>query len=178
MKFWGWGYADEAVSADEVGPVVSHITGQLGVLGVKPVAAPRLEDIELKGPRVSVPGSLADICSIEHYDRVVHTYGKSFIDYARILSRDFATAPDVVAYPNTEREVIDLLDWASRANVAAIPFGAGSSVVGGIERRSATATTARSPSIFAGWMRCSRSTRRRARRASRRAYSGRRRKRR
>ena len=133
MKFWGWGYADEAVAADEVGPVISHITGQLGALGAKPATAPRLEDIALAAPRVSVPGSLAEICSTEKNDRVVHTYGKSFIDYARTLARDFTNAPDVVAYPNTEREVIDLLDWASRANVAAIPFGAGSSVVGGIE---------------------------------------------
>ena len=46
MRFWGWGYADEAVSADEVGPVVSHITSRLGAMDVKPAAAPRLEDIE------------------------------------------------------------------------------------------------------------------------------------
>ena len=62
MKFWGWGYADEAVAADEVGPVISHITGQLGALGAKPATAPRLEDIALAAPRDSVPGSLAEIC--------------------------------------------------------------------------------------------------------------------
>lgn len=133
MKFWGWGYEDLEMDAEEVGAVVSHVTGRLGVEGLKAAAAPRLEEIELAEPRVSVPDSLSGICSIEPYDRVVHTYGKSFIDYVRTLDRDFAHAPDLVAYPNTEREVIDLLDWASRSNVAAIPFGAGSTVVGGIE---------------------------------------------
>jgi hypothetical protein len=44
--------------------VVSHITGRLGALDVKPAAAPRLEDIELAAPRVSPPDSLLEICSI------------------------------------------------------------------------------------------------------------------
>jgi alkyldihydroxyacetonephosphate synthase len=51
----------------------------------------------------------------------------------RAFERDFAPAPDVVAYPTSEAEIVDLLDWVSGANVAAIPFGGGSSVVGGVE---------------------------------------------
>jgi alkyldihydroxyacetonephosphate synthase len=133
MKFWGWGYADEAVDAEEVGAVVGHVTGRLGIEGVKPAVAPRLEDIDLAPPRTQVPDSLAGICTTDDYDRVAHTYGKSFLDYARILHRDFANAPDVVAYPTNETEIVDLLDWASRNNLAVIPFGGGSSVVGGIE---------------------------------------------
>ena len=67
------------------------------------------------------------------YDRAAHTYGKSYADYARTLARDFSPAPDVVAFPATESDVVDLLDWADGAGAAVIPFGAGSSVVGGTE---------------------------------------------
>ena len=41
--------------------------------------------------------------------------------------------PDVVAFPRDEGDVVALLDWCAGANVAAIPYGGGSSVVGGVE---------------------------------------------
>jgi alkyldihydroxyacetonephosphate synthase len=48
---------------------------------------------------------------------------------------DFAPAPDFVAFPQGESDVVALLDWCSDARVAAIPYGGGSSVVGGVEAR-------------------------------------------
>ena len=51
----------------------------------------------------------------------------------RAFARDFANAPDLVALPTTEADIVAVLDWASGAKVAVIPFGAGSSVVGGVE---------------------------------------------
>ena len=51
----------------------------------------------------------------------------------RAFDRDFANAPDFVALPETEADIAAVFDWASRAKVAVIPFGAGSSVVGGVE---------------------------------------------
>ena len=44
----------------------------------------------------------------------------------------FAGAPDLVARPRDEGEVAALLDWCGEAGAAAIPFGGGSSVVGGV----------------------------------------------
>ena len=133
LKFWGWGYADESIDADELDRVVAHVTGRLGARALEPAPAPRLDDIALAPPRLAVPDSLAALCSTEPYERVVHTYGKSFSDYVRTLHRDFACAPDLVAFPAGEQDVVDLLDWAARGNIAVIPFGAGSTVVGGIE---------------------------------------------
>src|SRR5262249_23233367 len=63
------------------------------------------------------------------------TYGKSFCDYARGLTGDYAAAPDVVAYPRSEAAVAAIVDWAGSAQAALIPFGGGSSVVGGVEPR-------------------------------------------
>ena len=51
----------------------------------------------------------------------------------RAFARDFANAPDFVALPETEADIAAVFDWASGAKVAVIPFGAGSSVVGGVE---------------------------------------------
>ena len=51
----------------------------------------------------------------------------------RAFARDFANAPDFVALPETESDIAAVLDWAAAAKVAVIPFGAGSSVVGGVE---------------------------------------------
>ena len=51
----------------------------------------------------------------------------------RAFARDFANAPDLVALPQSEADVAAVLDWASQAKVAVIPFGGGSSVVGGVE---------------------------------------------
>ena len=44
-------------------------------------------------------------------------------------------APDVVARPRDEREVEAVLEWAGAANAAVIPYGGGTSVVGGVEAR-------------------------------------------
>ena len=47
----------------------------------------------------------------------------------------FDHPPDVVAHPRDERELEQLLDWCAETGSAAIPFGGGTSVVGGVEPR-------------------------------------------
>ncbi len=84
---------------------------------------------------MSAPRTLAHLVSGAPAVRAGHTYGKAFRDVVRALRGDLAAAPDLVAFPREERDVVDLLDWASGANVAVIPYGAGSSVVGGVEYR-------------------------------------------
>ena len=69
----------------------------------------------------------------EAYERLLHTYGKSYPETVRGFAREFPNAPDLVAYPRNAEHVAAVLDWASDANVAVIPFGCGSSVVGGVE---------------------------------------------
>ncbi|MDP6351539.1 MAG: FAD-binding oxidoreductase [Alphaproteobacteria bacterium] len=133
LKFWGWGYADEAVDEGEVAAVVAHVAGRLGAGDLTPEPAPRLEDIVLRPPRLTPPESLAALCSIEPFDRVNHSYGKSYRDYVRTLNGDFPHPPDVVAFPRDEADIVDLLDWAGRHDAAVIPFGGGSGVVGGVE---------------------------------------------
>src|SRR5207253_2174613 len=77
--------------------------------------------------------TLAEFCSTDRYDRAAHTYGRSYRDVVRGYRGDFSPAPAFVAFPRNEQDVVAVLDWCSSTGVAAVPFGGGSSVVGGVE---------------------------------------------
>ena len=120
LKGWGWGYADEGLDADEVEGVVAHVCGRLGFAVPDAVAAPGADDFALPKVRISPPDSLAALCTSAPIERAAHTYGKSFLDYARILVNDFAVAPDVVAYPENEQQVADLLEQLRQSPTPAV----------------------------------------------------------
>jgi len=132
LKHFGWGREGEGLSAEEERDVLGRLAQRFGAPQQPPAKPPRLEDIALRPPRLHPPASLAAFCATDHYDRVAHTYGKSFPDYVGGLLGDYANAPDVVAYPRNEAEVTAVLDWAGAAQSSVTPFGGGSSVVGGV----------------------------------------------
>ena len=92
-----------------------------------------LEDLELPPPRLEPPASLAHLCSSDAYERAAHAYGKSYRDLVRAFRGRFDHPPDLVAHPTDEAELEQLLGWCAETNAAAIPFGGGTSVVGGVE---------------------------------------------
>jgi alkyldihydroxyacetonephosphate synthase len=63
---------------------------------------------------------------------VLFTYGPGTVDVARSLPQEFHNSPDVLAYPRTEHDIVDLFDWCSGQNLAVVPYGGGTSVVGGL----------------------------------------------
>src|SRR5215471_14750210 len=133
LKHFGWGREGEGMTPEEEAFEFRRLGKRFGIERFNEIPAPRLEEIGLSVPRLTPPASLAPFCSMELYDRVVHTYGKAYPDYVRALNGDFAPAPDVVAYPRNEAEVAALLDWAGKTQSAVTPFGGGSSVAGGLE---------------------------------------------
>lgn len=132
-KFWGWGREDTVLSEAEIAQFESAYARLFGVDRFAAVPTPRVEDIVLRAPRIQPPAALRAICTGDHFERLLHSYGRSFFDSARIFAREFANPPDAVAYPRNEAEVAALLDWCDSADVIAIPWGGGSSVVGGVE---------------------------------------------
>lgn len=134
MKFWGWGFEGETATAEERAMVLRLAHQRWGATSSDD-RPPREEEFDLPPPRIAVPAALAGICSSARIDRLVHAYGKSFIDSVRIFQRQAGQPPDIVAYPASDEDVLRLLDWASAARVAVIPFGGGSSVVGGVENQ-------------------------------------------
>jgi alkyldihydroxyacetonephosphate synthase len=104
-------------------------------LAERPRPVPSLTELSLPPCRIGPPSSLGGYVSAAPEDRIRHTYGKAYRDVVRALCGDVTAAPDLVAFPRSEGDVVDLLDWASSAGVAVVPFGGGSSVVGGVEYR-------------------------------------------
>jgi alkyldihydroxyacetonephosphate synthase len=145
LHFYGWDNAADALSPEEE----ARARGAAKRFGVNliEVSSPREPDFELRAPRVQPPAALDSLISITTYDRLVHSLGKSFPDIVRMFMRDVRHPPDLVALPKSEGDLLDILDWASSANVAVIPFGGGSSVCGGSSPMSVILTPAAFRSI-------------------------------
>ncbi|HVH19403.1 MAG TPA: FAD-binding protein, partial [Myxococcota bacterium] len=131
-KFWGWGNEGDGPNEDQARGIAKTLGARFAV-PVELAPEPRLEDLALPKPRVAPPPALADRCSVDPHARASHTYGKSYRDIVRGARGDFAVAPDFVAFPRDEADVAALLYWCGERGVAAIPYGGGSSVVGGVE---------------------------------------------
>jgi alkyldihydroxyacetonephosphate synthase len=65
--------------------------------------------------------------------RARHTAGRSYLDLVRLRAGEPAAAPDAVVAPGSHEEVLGLLRACAEHGVAAVPFGGGTSVVGGVE---------------------------------------------
>jgi alkyldihydroxyacetonephosphate synthase len=132
-SFWGWGYEDQAPSGSERDALAAMITARFGVTEATSGEPPRPEDLDLPDPRLRPPATIRAMCSIDPVDRARHAHGQSFRDVLRSFRGRFPHPPDLVAFPGDEDEVAGLLDWCADRRVAAIPFGGGTSVVGGVE---------------------------------------------
>lgn len=132
-NFWGWGAASQAiddVTLDGLGKVLAAtFPGWDPAL----VPAPSAGEVRLRRSRVEAPAALDHLASANPIDRAGHAYGKGFRDVVRALRREWSAPPDLVVRPESAQDVVDVLDWCSGAHVGVIPYGGGSSVVGGVE---------------------------------------------
>jgi alkyldihydroxyacetonephosphate synthase len=132
-KHWGWGYADEQPTPDQLRAAAAGIAPALGFGSPDPELPVALEAVTLPPPRLNLPAGLAGICSTDVHDRASHAYGKAYRDLVRGFRGRFDHPPDVVAFPGHERELEALLEWCEGAGAAVVPYGGGTSVVGGLE---------------------------------------------
>ena len=132
-KFWGWGLEGEGYSRAETEELGRRMAAQLELPDLSIAEPPRVEDLDLREPRIAAPSPLAELFTDEPYERASHSYGKSERDLRRAFRREFPRPIDLVAYPSNEADIVNILAWCSDENVAAIPYGGGSSVVGGVE---------------------------------------------
>ena len=132
-KHWGWGLEDQQPSQAEVQAAAAGLVDHLG-FGSTDVEAPvPLEAVTLPPPRVPVPEWLAGVASSDDHERATHAWGKSYSDVVRAFRGRFDHPPDVVARPHSEDELTEVLEWCDAGGLAAIPYGGGTSVVGGVE---------------------------------------------
>ena len=105
-------------------------------------ASAALADVRLPEPGLAddVLDALRDLVGAEHVltdheSRVRRTRGKSTPDLLKMRAGDGSDAPDVVVRPGDHDEVAALVAWCSERRVALVPFGGGTSVVGGLVAR-------------------------------------------
>lgn len=130
---WAWGMSADSPTIDDQLGLASMLHRRLGWDDLTPSEAVPVSELSLPVSRVVIPDALAEMSSGDTRDRAQHTYGRSYRDVARAHAGRFDHPPDAVLRPSTQTEVATVLDWASEANVAVIPYGGGSSVCGGVE---------------------------------------------
>jgi alkyldihydroxyacetonephosphate synthase len=117
---------------EQVASLGAAVAGRLGV-EVEVAPAPRLGDVRLPPPRVDPPSGLRHLARRDPYERALHSHGRSYRDVVQGARGQFDNPVDLVLHPETEADVVTVLDWCTTAGIACIPFGGGSSVVGGVE---------------------------------------------
>ena len=134
-SWWGWGHVEDALSDEECAQLTDRVRALIPDADLTVHDPPDPHDITLPAPRIELPGPLAHLASDEHIDRLSHSHGKAIRDVVRALHGEFDSGPDQIVRPTTEQDVVDVLSWAGDVGVVVIPFGGGSSVVGGVEPR-------------------------------------------
>ena len=132
MRWWGWGEDRHAGSVSDA--ALAWLEGELGTLDA-PRGAVALEEVRLEDPRLPavVRERFGAIARDDRAARVVHARGKSYPDLVRQRAGDCTGAPDAVLTPRDHDEVRAVLEACAGAGVAVVPFGGGTSVVGGLE---------------------------------------------
>jgi alkyldihydroxyacetonephosphate synthase len=131
-KHWGWGYEDQQPAPEQLRATASVVGRHLGLELSEVERQVALDAVALPGARVAPPASLAEICASDDHARASHALGKSYCDVVDGFRGRFEHPPDFVARPREEQDVERLLEWCADRRVAAIPFGGGTSVVGGV----------------------------------------------
>ncbi|MCP2292866.1 alkyldihydroxyacetonephosphate synthase [Nocardia amikacinitolerans] len=124
-------------------PLSAQIRGLLAqVFGVSgdPVARRDEGDVPLRASAltpaqrdglVEVVG--ADNVSADHRDRLRHAGGKSTLDLLRRRAEGPQDAPDAIVFPADHEQVLAVLAHCAEHGIAVVPFGGGTSVVGGVD---------------------------------------------
>jgi alkyldihydroxyacetonephosphate synthase len=138
MRWWGWGEDGHVVPL----PPAAEALLRDG-LGADPtVRKPPVEFGSVSLPDARLPDAvrerLAGAVGAEHVRddreaRIGHAVGRSYPDLVRIRSGDASSAPDAVVLPGSAEQVAGVLGACAEHGVGVIPFGGGTSVVGGVE---------------------------------------------
>jgi alkyldihydroxyacetonephosphate synthase len=131
-SYWGWGYEDKFPRDETRAAVAERLAA---VFGKAPMGLPlpSLDAATMPEPRYTPPVELRGMGTTDKRERAVHTYGRGYRDLVRGFAGDFAPAPDWVFYPTEEQHLTALFRFCEKESIAFIPYGGGTSVVGGTE---------------------------------------------
>jgi alkyldihydroxyacetonephosphate synthase len=133
-NWWGWGDPMRRTELDAT--ALGVLRERIGELEPWPLAA-RIEDFELPEarplPRAVIDAVGENAVFDSHEDRLRHAVGRGYVDLARLRGGRLEHAPDAVLVPADAAAVGRLIDACAANGVAVVPFGGGTSVVGGVE---------------------------------------------
>jgi alkyldihydroxyacetonephosphate synthase len=134
---WGWAAHKDALGARE--EIWTWLAAELGMPSLLATPARALEDIALPPSRLDAEARAKLVAMLgpdrlrdDPYERAFHALGRSYHDLLRLRAGDLSIAPDAVLYPRGTDEVLALLDFAGARDIAVVPYGGGTSVVGGV----------------------------------------------
>ena len=137
MKWNAWGDPQEAKPLSE--GIRSLLNQALGVTE-SPTAELDPDQVTLRPSQLADTHREAltaivgpDYCRVSHRDRLLHAGGKSTLDLLRRKDSGVQEAPDAVLLPGTDDDVAAILRYCSQHGIAVVPFGGGTSVVGGLD---------------------------------------------
>jgi alkyldihydroxyacetonephosphate synthase len=137
QRFWGWG--SPSYSQQPPAHAIEFMAGELGGIDRVPTPPIALDDIQPPDPRL--PRGLRDrlVAAVgedgvrdDLHARVLHAAGKGYPDLVRQRAGEVERAPDAVVYPATHEQVRAVLEACAKQRTAVVPFGGGTSVVGGV----------------------------------------------
>lgn len=139
VQWNGWGWAASKDSLADREEFWTWLAGELGMPSLLATPARPLEEITLAAPQlteaqrnrfIDILG--ADRVRDDKFERAFHALGRSYHDLLRLRAGDLSVAPDAVLYPRGSEEVLAVLSFASESRIAVVPYGGGTSVVGGV----------------------------------------------
>jgi alkyldihydroxyacetonephosphate synthase len=133
-KWWGWGDPEVEPRLDD--EALGVLRERLGEFEAWPLAR-SLEEFELPAaeelPRALVEAVGAENVFADDEDRLRHAVGRGYVDLARLRTGALEAAPDAVLMPRSATALQRVLEVCAAEAVAVVPFGGGTSVVGGVE---------------------------------------------
>ncbi len=139
LRWNGWGWAGRADDVSGRPEVWGWLASEVGMPSLLATPARPIEEISLppsrlraKERRVLTAVLGTDRVHEDNYERAFHARGKSYHDLLRLRAGDLSDAPDAVVYPYSRVEVLKVLAAASEMSIAVVPYGGGTSVVGGV----------------------------------------------
>ena len=133
-KWWGWG--DPSVEPALDAGALGVLRERIGELEAWPLAR-SLGEFELPAaeglPRALIDAAGEENVFAEAEDRLRHAVGRGYVDLARLRNGALEAAPDAVVMPPDAATLQRLLEICAAEGVAIVPFGGGTSVVGGVE---------------------------------------------
>ncbi len=140
VKWWGWGWEDHARPVEGSPVLWRYLQARLKLAPAPLRPVPPIDRVRIP-PSLLSPDELAELerfvgegnVSAEHRDRVSHALGRGYKDLLRLRSGTLYRAPDAILYPEDAAAVGAVLEFAVRRRYAIVPFGGGTSVVGGVE---------------------------------------------